>query len=313
MQPLRPRRAAAAALVALAAVTGAEPLAADPGLTATPALQLDRGRESFRRGDWQSAIETINTLLYPELVLARREQVVEAHILLGAALYQVGNRERARDEFSRALQLEPEQAIGTRLYSEGAVRLFDETRAELRARTEREQERRRLAQRLADIEAYKKSLIVYETHPYYVNFVPFGAGQFQNRQRGKGVFFAVAQGATGAASAGIFLYLASRYGLSSAVVPLTEGPTVRRLQQIEIATGIAFYGFYAWSVVDALLAYKPRQRVEGDDSLLPPELRDEPRRGARPAPRTSLRDRARIHPVLGPRGGAGIGLSLELP
>jgi tetratricopeptide (TPR) repeat protein len=306
--------ACAAALVA-AAAAGAH---ASPA--AAPALELDRGRDSFKRGDWQSAIEVINLLLYPELQLARKEQVVEAHILLGAAYYQTGNRERAREEFQRALEIEPEQSIGTRLYSDGAIRLFEETKTDLRIAKEREDERRRVAQRLADIEAYKKSLIVYETHPYYVNFVPFGAGQFQNRQRGKGLAFAATQAATGGISAGIFLYLASKYGLVSSNVPLEEGRTVRTLQELEIATGALFLGLYAWGVVDALLDYKPRQRVEGENSLLPPELRDlrDPRDPAKtpaqaPPRKTSLRDRVHVHPVLVPHGGAGLGLSLELP
>lgn len=317
----RSRVLVAAAVLAASTPGGlAPPAAASPA--ATPALQLDRGRDSFKRGDWQSAIEVVNLLLYPELQLARKEQVVEAHILLGAAYYQAGNRERAREEFQRALQIEPEQSIGTRLYSEGAIRLFDETKTDLRIAKEREDERRRVAQRLKEIEDYKKSLIVYETHPYYVNFIPFGAGQFQNRQRGKGILFATSQGLTGGVSAGIFLYLASKYGLASSSVPVEEGLRVRRLQEIEVATGVAFLGLYAWGVIDALLAYKPRQRVEGEDSLLPSELRDlrDPaapgKSGAKPAPRppkTSLRDRMHIHPLFVPAGGAGIGLSLELP
>jgi tetratricopeptide (TPR) repeat protein len=307
--------ACAAALLAAAG----DAVRASPA--AAPALQLDRGRDSFKRGDWQSAIEVINLLLYPELQLARKEQVVEAHILLGAAYYQAGDRERAREEFERALEIEPEQSIGSRLYSEGAIRLFEETKSDLRIAKEREDEKRRIAERLEQIEAYKKSLIVYETHPYYVNFVPFGAGQFQNRQRGKGIMFAVTQGVTGGISAGIFLYLASKYGLVSSSVPIDEGRTVRNLQGLEIATGAAFLGFYAWSVLDALAYYKPRQRVEGEDSLLPPELRGPggpggpgtPRGKPAPPKKTSLRDRVHVHPVLVPRGGAGLGLSLELP
>jgi tetratricopeptide (TPR) repeat protein len=303
-----------------AAALGAAPAGASP--SAAPALQLDRGRDSFKRGDWQSAIEVINLLLYPELQLARKEQVVEAHILLGAAYYQTGNRERAREEFQRALEIEPEQSIGSRLYSEGAIRLFDETKTDLRIAREREDEKRRVAQRLAEIEAYKKSLIVYETHPYYVNFVPFGAGQFQNQQRGKGIAFAASQAVTGGISAGIFLYLASKYGLVSSEVPFEDGPVVRRLQEAEIAAGAMFLGLYAWGVVDSLLHYKPRQRVGGADSLLPPELRDlrdlrdrsDPAKPApKPTPKTSLLDRVHVHPVLVPNGGAGIGLSLELP
>jgi tetratricopeptide (TPR) repeat protein len=314
-------------LACAAALLAAAGDAARASPAAAPALQLDRGRDSFKRGDWQSAIEVVNLLLYPELQLARKEQVVEAHILLGAAYYESGNRDRAREEFQRALEIEPEQSIGSRLYSEGAIRLFEETKTDLRIAKEREDEKRRIAERLEQIEAYRKSLIVYETHPYYVNFVPFGAGQFQNRQRGKGIMFAVTQGVTGGISAGIFLYLASKYGLVSSSVPLEEARTVRNLQGLEIVTGAAFLGFYAWSVLDALAHYKPRRRVEGEDSLLPPELRDlrdpgapgapgaptAPRGTPAPPKQTSLRDRVHVHPVLVPSGGAGLGLSLELP
>jgi tetratricopeptide (TPR) repeat protein len=316
-----------ACAAALAATVAAAPGAVRASPSAAPALQLDRGRDSFKRGDWQSAIEVINLLLYPELQLARKEQVVEAHILLGAAYYETGSRERAREEFQRALEIEPEQSIGTRLYSDGATRLFEETKTDLRIAKEREDERRRVAQRLKAIEDYRKSLIVYETHPYYVNYVPFGAGQLQNRQRGKGLAFAVTQGVSGGISAGIFLYLASKYGLVSSSVPVDEGRTVRTLQQLEIGSGVMFLGLYAWGVIDALVNYKPRQRVEGEDSLLPTELRDlrdqrdprDPRRrapAAKPPPKSSLRDRVPgrvfVHPMLVP-SGAGVGLSLELP
>lgn len=296
--------AACAVIAGTAAPTRADP---EPSPTTTPSLELDRGRDSFRRGDWQSTIQMINPLLYPELQLARKEQVVEAHIMLGAAHYQAGNRQRAREEFDRALRIEPDQSLTTRMYSEGAIRLFDETKTDLKIRMEREQEKRRLAQRLKEIEDYRKSLIVYETHPYYVNFIPFGAGQFQNRQRNKGILFATTQSITAGVSLSIFLYLATKYGLEGSV-PVTEARTVRSLQQIEIATGAAFFGFYAWGLVDALLHYKPRQRVEGDDTLLPPELRD-PATKRRPPPpkKTSLR----FHPLLVP-DGAGVGLSLEL-
>lgn len=307
------------ACAAAIAAAAAAPRAGRASPSAAPALQLDRGRDSFRRGDWQSAIEVINLLLYPELQLARKEQVVEAHILLGAAYYETGDRERAREELRRALEIEPEQSIGTRLYSEGVTRLFEETKTDLRIAKEREDERRRVAQRLKEIEDYKKSLIVYETHPYYVNFVPFGAGQFQNRQRGKGLLFAATQGVTGGISAGIFLYLASKYGLVSSAVPVEDGRTVRSLQQLEIAAGAAFFGFYAWSVVDALLSYKPRQRVEGEDTLLPQQLRDlrdaprgAPARPPRASARARVPGRVLVHPVLVP-SGAGLGLSLELP
>jgi len=273
---------------------------------ATPEQDLMRGRDRFRARDWAAAIPVLNTLLYPELQLARPEDAWEAHVLLGAAQFESGNLERAEDEFENALRIDPERTITTLTFSTGAVRLFERLRTEQQARMERDAERRRLAEAAERLEAYRKSLIVYETRPYYVNFVPFGAGQFQQRRTGPGILFATAQGVTGAASAGVFLYLAGTYGLVSNKVPLADGPFVRRLQQIEIGTGVAFLGFYAWGVIDSLLHYQPRQQIQGDDSLIPPDLL----RPSTPAPATSLRDRLRFGPILTPTG-VGIGIGWE--
>ena len=96
------------------------------------------------------------------------------------------------------------------------------------------------------------------------------------------------------------MYLAGTYGLE-ARVPLEDAPGVRRLQQIEVATGALFFGIYAYSIIDGILHYKPRVRTEVDPALLE-ELRKK-----RPAPKkTSLH----VGPMLLP-GGAGIGVSWE--
>jgi tetratricopeptide (TPR) repeat protein len=274
---------------------------------ASPTRDPDRARQSFKARDWQSAIPVLNTLLYPRIQLDQQEDEIEAHVLLGAALLEVGDRDRAQEEFEKALEIDPERSISTLTFSTGAVRLFEQTKDQLQARIERDAARKRLAEAAERLEEYRKSLIVYETRPYYVNFVPFGAGQFQQRRTGAGILFAITQGVTGATSAGIFLYLAGKYGLVSDAVPLAEGPRVRLLQQIEIGTGIAFLGFYAWGVVDSLLSYKPRQQIEGDDSLIPRDLLVPEETAPR---QTSLRDRIRVGPII-TSSGVGIGIGWE--
>lgn len=274
---------------------------------ATPSQDLDRARQSFRARDWQSAIPVLTTLLYPELQLARQEDVVEAHVLLGAANFEVGNEERAKQEFRRALQIEPDRVITTLTFSEGAVGLFERTKDELRLRMEHDAERRRLAEAAERLEAYRKSLIVYETRPFYLNFMPFGLAQLAQHRVRAGALFAVGQGAAFAANVGIYAYLVGTYGFESNSVPLTDGPSVRRLQQLQIGTGVAFLGLYAWGVFDAIRHYKPRQQIQGDDSLIPPDLLN-----PAPAPKqTSWRARLRLAPMinadLGPTVGLGIG------
>ncbi len=273
---------------------------------AGPSQDLDRARANFKAKDCASAAPTLSYLLYPKPQLANPTDLVEAHVLLGLCHYEGGNREDAKTEFQAALGLDPSKTLEPEFFTEGQVRLFNEVRADVEAQARRDAELRRLEEDRDRIRKFKESLRVVETRPYFVNFVPFGAGQFQNKQTAKGILFASGQGLTFGTSAGIFLYLATKYGLVGKV-PLEDGPGVRRLQQIEIATGAAFFGIYAWSVVDALLNYKPREQIEADDSLLPPDLRD----FKKPTPKkTSLRDRLRLGPLLLP-SGAGLGLSLE--
>jgi hypothetical protein len=96
----------------------------------------------------------------------------------------------------------------------------------------------------------------FEKRQYWINFVPFGMGQFQNGRRGKGIAFAGSQGAAAATSIGVFVYLVNRYGYGGKV-PRDEASEVRRLQQIQLGASIAFAGLAAWGIVDALRDYEP--------------------------------------------------------
>lgn len=276
-------------------------------VAADPTRDLDKARTSFKAGDWQSALPILNALLYPKPNLASTSELVEAYVLLGVCAFETGDRDRAKVEFENALALQPDKTLDTLLFSSGAVRVFDETRRDLEERSKRDAKERELREKEEALRKFRESLRIYETHPFYMNFFPFGLAQLQNKQRGKAALFAVGHTATLLPSVGIWLYLATKYGLESTHVPLQDGPTVRHLQQIEIASGIGFIGLYIWSVIDAYRNYEPARLVKGDDSLLPPNLRDEPKK---PLKKTSFGDRLRLGPILTPNG-VGLGLSLE--
>ncbi len=282
------------ALIVLVAIAGTA--------AASPSQDLERARTSFRAKDWQSAIPVLKDLLYPRVKLASQEDAIAARVLLGAAHFETGDRESAADEFEKALQLDPERSITTLTFSQGAVRLFDQVKEEQQARLARDAERKRLAEAAERLEEYRKSLVVYEARPFYLNFIPFGLAQFTQKRTRAGALFAIGQGAAFAANVGTFAYLVGTYGFQNNDVPASEAAGVRRLQQFQIGTGIAFLGIYAWGVFDAIRHHKPRQQVQGDDSLIPPELLVPPR-----PTKTSLR----LTPMLGD-GSVGIGLSLEL-
>ena len=294
----------------IALATAAVVAAAATVATASPRQDLEQARQSFRQHDYDSARKLATFLLYPEEKLAMPADLVEAHVILGASNFETGHVAEAKTEFEKVLQIQPERSLTDLLFSDGAIRLFDQTKAEIVEREQRDAQVRAISEERERIRKYKESLVIVEKRSFIINFAPFGAGQFQNKQPTRGVLFAVGQGITSGTSVGVFLYLAGKYGLN-AKVPEPDGRGARQLQQLEIGAGIAFYAIYAWGVVDALLHYKPSVQIQGDDSLLP-VLRERP-----PVPvpakkprKTSILDRLHVGPMVA-RDSAGIGLTWE--
>jgi hypothetical protein len=100
----------------------------------------------------------------------------------------------------------------------------------------------------------------FHSQSFHVNFIPFGAPQVQNGERGKAIALGTAQAITAATSVGAWLYLMSEYG-PNATIPAEDGLRVRRLQQLEIGTGVAFFALYAYGVIDGIRHYKPTVTV----------------------------------------------------
>jgi hypothetical protein len=239
---------------------------------ATPSDELEKARGEFLSHAYADAIPLLNYLLYPSAKLAEKDDLVEAHVLFGACAFETGDQTTARKEFEAALDMKPEFTIDTQRFSAGAVHFFDDTKHALEDRRKKDQEERALADERDRLRRYRESLVVYEVKSYYVNYIPFGAGQFQNGQHSKGLWFATTEGATGAISAGIWIYLVGTYGFNGRVAPQDAG-FARTLQEIEIGAGGVCLGLMAWGIIDSLRHYHPRSQVDADDSLLPPDLR----------------------------------------
>jgi tetratricopeptide (TPR) repeat protein len=246
---------------------------------AAPKDELIAARQDFRSGNFSQALPKLNYLLYPTPRLANPDDLIEAHTLLGACSVEVGDKATAVREFEQALYMSQDTSLDELLFSAEAIKQFEQIKATVTARNLRDAEARALATERDRLKKYRESLIVYEVRPFYVNFIPFGIGQLQNRQVGKGLLFASSQFVTGGASMGIWIYLVRKYGYGGNV-PAADAAFARRLQQIEIGTGAACLGLMAWGIVDSVIHYQPRTQVSGDDSLLPP---------AAAKPRSSLR------------------------
>ena len=92
--PLSSRALAAVVIAALAVVSAPA--------SAAPAGDLDGARDAFRRGDFKDAVPVLSHLLYPTPRLARNEDLVEAHVLLGVCAFETGDRATAIREFEEA-------------------------------------------------------------------------------------------------------------------------------------------------------------------------------------------------------------------
>jgi tetratricopeptide (TPR) repeat protein len=295
------------------ALGAATALALSPSARAAPASQeLADARSRFRAGAYPDAIAALSALLYPQSRLSDPAELAEAHLLLGVSYFETGRRESAARELDSALFLDRTLTIEAGLFSEDAVAFFDAKKKELERRAQAEEERTRLARERAAIRRFLASAVVVEKRNYLLNFVPFGTGQFQNGQRGKGMAFAISQGVLAGGSIGLASYQVIRYGLSGKV-PREEVDAVRRIQVLQVAAGAAFYGLWVWSVVDALANYEPAVRRELDPATqeeLEKLYREEEREPAPTRAPASREGGAHLLPLLGP-DAAGAALSWE--
>ncbi len=275
------------------------------GAHATPSDDFEQAKQAYRRGQYTAALPLFNSLLYPPPPrLASQQDLAEAYVALGVCRYETGDTPGARREFEQALLVNSNVRIDPLIVTDStAIDAFNETRLDMQERIRAEQEKKRRA----ELVKLRASYVGVENNQFYLNFVPFGVGQYQNKDIAKGIFFTAAEGVTLITSAGIWAYLVNTYGIRSTRVDAKDANNVRTLQQFEIGAGVAFLGLWVVGAVDAYLHYTPQTRVEIDESVLPPELRGllkpEP---VKKQPKTSFH----ILPMLTP-DGAGIGVSWE--
>ncbi len=233
---------------------------------ASPNEDLQLARETFLAGDYETAIGQFGALLYPSSRLAKASSIAEAHLLLGVSYFETGNSESAGREFEEALFLDDTLSLDANLFSPEAIRFFDARKAELKQRAVDAAEKEQVARKQEALNRAFQNLVVLEKRRYWVNFIPFGAGQFQNGQLRKGVAFFVGEAVTGGASVGLWSYQVIKYGFRGRV-PRDEVDTVNSVQIAQIGSGAVFYALMAWGIVDSLSHYEHAVKREADPSL----------------------------------------------
>jgi hypothetical protein len=251
--------------------------------SAGTAEELQRGKNAYDRGEYSRAVEIVYPLLYPEMHLQSDGQIIQAHRILGVSFLFENKKSEAEQEFHKLLQLVPDYRFDALLDPPEVVDFFNSVR-------------KSYASELSQLEARRKAVEEQRSRPtiverrvgrnsFTVNFVPFGAGQFQNGQRKKGWAFLIAESTLGAVSIAAFASNIAVYGLrpqrscrvdlADAACPSdqishTDENRSRWLTRVQVGSGAMFFAAVAWGILDAIYYYRPETQLSlSAPTLLP--------------------------------------------
>jgi hypothetical protein len=250
---------------------------------------LKRARDRFEFGSFAEAAGTIRAWLaeHPD---ASGDEAIEAYRMLGISELKLGDVPQARSAFVSLLSLDPDYALDPFLVEPRVVEFFDQVKREhepalapLRERQRALEEQKRLAdeakKRLLSEEqarsgAPAKVIRIEERH-YFFNWLPLGAGQYQNGEPGKGTAIAAAEVVLGAVNLGAILFHnqiaqdPSRRCAPSQTTGCSRPPyrdsdrtLLSRIDTVKYVSAGLFWAVYAYGVVDAHLHYVPRVETE---------------------------------------------------
>ncbi len=236
--------------------------------------------------------------------------LVQWHKLAGLAAFNLKRTEQAQRHVAALLRIEPDFALDPFVYPPPAVAFVEKQRQALapeldRIRAERRaqaaaakraaEERATLAREAEEqrrqIEEMSRQVTVrtVEKRSFLVNFVPFGAGQFQQGRVAAGTGFAIAEALLGITS--IVAYFAygslvdtrtltveNRFPGAAPIVetgiPANREDEAKVWRALKIGAGLGFYGVWAAGVADALIHHQDTvvtTRVEAPPTPSPPQ------------------------------------------
>ena len=247
-------------------------------LASTPSQEFDRGRTAFLRGEYERAVTIISPLLYPDLRLESEADVVQAHRMLGVSYLFENKPTEARDEFRKLLELSPDYRFDPLLDPPKVVEFFNGIVRDQQAQLGDIDIR--LKKREEELNRHVGQLLVRRTerHSYLINFVPFGAGQFQNQQRRKGWAFLGVEAGLAAVSVGTFMANVATYGWhptrfcnGQPFAPMTGCPASeidharengsRKMMDVQIVSGVLFFSVAIAGMVDAIANFQPEVSI----------------------------------------------------
>ena len=258
-------------------------------LLATPASDLKKAKDRYEFGAYADAAGAVREVLaqHPDLP---EDLAVEAWRILGLAEYQLKDEASAREAFVHLLSVNPDYALDPFLVPPAIVDFFDRVKRESEPQLQPLRERKRQLkeqERLAE-EAKRKllaeeiarsgppsKLVVVQERVYLLNFLPFGAGQFQNGDTTKGTIVLVTQALFGAVNIGAILLhnaiadnpsnrctITTPTNCSNPPIPDSDRQLLSNIDIVKYVSAGLFWASYAYGVADSLVHYVPRVETE---------------------------------------------------
>jgi hypothetical protein len=241
---------------------------------ASPEADLQEATRAYNRSDFKRVIKLLRPLLYPKNRFSQQSQTVQAYKLLGISYVFEKNRSEAGKQFLALLSLQPGFRLDPLVYPEAAVEVFEEVKKRnaekieaILERERKERERRRQEELKREEErrrierlARQAQTVVERTvieHPYWINFIPLGAGQFQNGHRKKGYVLMASQLGLAALSFSAALAVRLEYAGRVDLSP-EEGSRADALTTVYLVSGALCAALVAYGIIDALVYHEPR-------------------------------------------------------
>lgn len=250
--------------------------------------EMKRARDRFEFGAYPEAAAILRQMLArgPDLTDA---EAVDAHRMLGIAEFQLGDRTGARSSFVNLLSVEPDYALDPFLVPPAVVEFFDAVKKEhepalapLRERRRELKEKQRLAEearrRLLAEEQIRTGppgkVIRLEERYYLYNWMPLGAGQFQNGDRAKGTAILAGQVVLGLVNLSAILFhnqiaedrtrtcVTGQPGCSRPPYSDSDRALLSQVDLVKYVSAGLFWALYGYGVWDAHKNYVPRVETE---------------------------------------------------
>jgi len=243
--------------------------------------ELRKAISLYDTGQYEQCVDAFQLLLDSEEKRRLRSpsKIETAQVYHGSCLIGVGRTLEAEAIFRRAILENPQMKTpDSLLFPESVVELFlrvresmlDEIRKseqkrmkDAEDRANREQELRSTERtRVEQLTKLASQEVVVERRERYLAFVPFGVGQFQNKQDGLGWLFLGSEAAA-LAVLGSSLYMTAWYGakssdLSASVQQLRDYSTAQHnAYVVSTIGGWSFVGLAVLGIVEANLSFRP--------------------------------------------------------